>query len=129
MKKLKINNLTPVYLLIVLVLSYPVFGLILIALNSLLKVQWTFESPLFYAWDKIVFIGDVLAAILVSRTCSKNIFFRIVLAILFSLIFVFVQTWCFLNGYVLAVSCLALALWFWCVKYYLPKCFRRNHNS
>ncbi len=111
----------PIYLLAVLFLSYPVFGLILNALNGLLKVQWSFESPVFYAWDKIVFVGDVLAAILVSVTYFKNIFVRIILSVILTAIFFLAQTWCFQSGFILAAICLTLAVWFWLVKYRIPK--------
>ena len=117
MKIVKIEKTMPIYLLAVLFLSYPVFGLILNALNGLLKVQWSFESPVFYAWDKIVFVGDVLAAILVSKTYSKNTFVRIILTIVLSFIFALAQTWCFLSGYVLLGTFVVLAVWFWWVKY------------
>ena len=121
MKMIKIEKTTPIYILAILILSYPLAGLMLKALNAFLNVEWGFESPLFWVWDKIVILGDVFSAILIGVIYFKNIILRVIVSVFLSTVFLFIQTWCFQDGFFLMSACVVLVVWLWCVKYYFPK--------
>ena len=121
MKKINIDETTPIYLLAVMILSYPIFGLIITGLSNVLIVQWDLSYKAFWFLDVTVVLGDLTAAVLISKMYFKNIFVRVVVFIIASAIFLFVQNWCFLSGYFLAATCFVLAMWFCYVKYYSPK--------
>ena len=58
MKKINIDETTPIYLLAVMILSYPIFGLIITGLSNVLIVQWDLSYKAFWFLDVTVVLGD-----------------------------------------------------------------------